>query len=730
MPARPAIPAYAGLRAPRVVTTFTPLPTRRPRPAAYQRRIIRLFTGDQQRLIPLMHTPLLRAFDDLGRRAAQAYQALFPRPYRQVDPTDAPIVNEIVASMNIQDWESTHLGPVYERHYLRTLSATANSIRIGIGMGVNLPDVIGRKVVAEGGRRLGLLDVQGQSRTALFHALAEGRSQGMAREQLARQIRGRITRGRWRSVQTRAMVIARTETAHAQRISALETYSSMDVVSGMLAFDALGATTDADCEQRNGLVYSRQDADIETSLEHPNGTLNWAPHIDRQALAQRRRVARPAPQQVQPPAPRLPRPPRPATPRPATPTQPTPRPTPPSAPAHQRARFQGVDDLPDMPTGISYDDFQSLEGYVAREGNPALAGYLNTDYRAVNSYFRTGEWPRNLDSVQIARLQSNIEDITKLARTNQSLQGRAVWRGEALVKESVKPLRAGDVVTQHGFTSTSLRHEVASSFAERSRTRQFTRMWEIHNPNKAKAIITPSSHEFEILLAPGQQIRIERVIRKGKLQRAGAHAREFDEYIIATITEAPPQQIARSVVQQQVRRQTVPKTISNREFLSLEGAQVSEALSEYTRTAFGPINNFLRGGKWRVGSDEVKLKGYIANLTKMARQNQSLRGRAVFRGEAIYKKELTPVNVGDVITQPAFTSTSLREKVAEEFTRYMPRTHHKRMWEIHNPHKGNAIITKNVDEAEVLLAPGQQIRVEKIVRGGSKYDERIIATII
>ena len=47
----------------------------------------------------------------------------------------------------------------------------------------------------------------------------------------------------------------------------------------MLAFDATAGLTDAECTQRDGLVYSFRDADVETGREHPNGTLNWAPHV-------------------------------------------------------------------------------------------------------------------------------------------------------------------------------------------------------------------------------------------------------------------------------------------------------------------------------------------------------------------------------------------------------------------------------------------------------------------
>ena len=233
---------------------------------------------DAGRLIPLFRADLLRRFQALGQTGRRAYLNLTPRPVRQIDPTDISTVDAISRSMAAQD-PLAHFETSYRTSYLRTLDATVDTIQTHMGVVVGAPDPLARRIVAEGGTRLGLLDIQGQSRTALFHALSEGRAQGLTREQLGRHIADRIGRGRYKTVQIRAQVIARTETAHAQRVSATETYKRIPVVTGMLAFDAQLGVTDAECTQRDGLVYSFRDADIETSLEHPLGSLSWAPHV-------------------------------------------------------------------------------------------------------------------------------------------------------------------------------------------------------------------------------------------------------------------------------------------------------------------------------------------------------------------------------------------------------------------------------------------------------------------
>ena len=258
-----------------------PLPRGKQTPTILQRRIIRSFAMDAASLIPPFQRDLVDAFSELGRRARRSFLNLRPEPIKQTDPADAEFVAAIRQSMHVADWIPTRLEPAYQGAYIRTLEATAQTVRLNMGLAINLPDAVGRRIVREGGRRLGLVDIQGQARRSLFHAIGEGRAMGLAREDLARHIQGRITRGPWRSVETRGLVIARTETLNAQRMSALEVYKRTDVVDGVQAWDAQIGATDAECEERDGRVFSFNDADGETAFEHPNGTLSWAPHVGR-----------------------------------------------------------------------------------------------------------------------------------------------------------------------------------------------------------------------------------------------------------------------------------------------------------------------------------------------------------------------------------------------------------------------------------------------------------------
>ena len=74
----------------------------------------------------------------------------------------------------------------------------------------------------------------------------------------------------------RAKVIARTETMHAQRVSALHTYRELDPVAQVMVFDGRLGPTDEECEMLNGQVVTQEEAWALADSEHPNGTRSFA----------------------------------------------------------------------------------------------------------------------------------------------------------------------------------------------------------------------------------------------------------------------------------------------------------------------------------------------------------------------------------------------------------------------------------------------------------------------
>lgn len=168
----------------------------------------------------------------------------------------------------------------YGAHFLTVAEAMQDAAE-RIGLGTSLPDPVGRAIVASGGRRVGLLDVDAQARTAIFEALAEGRAQGDGVQALADRIGHLVEGGPWNEAEYRARLIARTETKYAQNLSTVER-AKMAGVNRFVVFDGrLGeGRSDPDHIARDGSIVTAAEADAMAAAEHPNGTLSFAPYFE------------------------------------------------------------------------------------------------------------------------------------------------------------------------------------------------------------------------------------------------------------------------------------------------------------------------------------------------------------------------------------------------------------------------------------------------------------------
>lgn len=147
---------------------------------------------------------------------------------------------------------------------------------IGIDIAFTLDDAAQQRVLQNAGVRAGLIDLDAQTRDALFDALAEGRADGLAGDALARRIRERIEAGPWRDVETRARVIARTEGAHAANMSTLEAARAMPETEHVQIFDDRLGDGDEQCSTANTRIVTIPEAEA-IGLCHPNGTRAFVP---------------------------------------------------------------------------------------------------------------------------------------------------------------------------------------------------------------------------------------------------------------------------------------------------------------------------------------------------------------------------------------------------------------------------------------------------------------------
>lgn len=229
---------------------------------------------------------LQAAFTELGNDAAAAYlraEAMVPGKAVEPTPRDERIAVAIQRALKLDTWAETQLGPIYEVYFsaMGAMTYDTVSVHLGVDLAWNIADPLARSVVAEGGTRLGLLDIAEDTKGALYRALAETREAGLGPPDAARLIRQYVPEGPYTNAgsQYRATMIARTETHYAQNVSTLAAYRQSDVVTGVRAFDNQTGYGDADCSARDGQTYTLDDA--ANVIDHPNGTLNWAPVVGR-----------------------------------------------------------------------------------------------------------------------------------------------------------------------------------------------------------------------------------------------------------------------------------------------------------------------------------------------------------------------------------------------------------------------------------------------------------------
>ena len=209
------------------------------------------------------------------------------------DPNDGPIVATVMDRIFKRDEQlgfgDRRLLEHFEGHAHRVMETTVNTVSNFTGLSVNIPDHVARNIVSQGGTHLLSMDIQGQTRKALFKGLAESRAAGYHPSSAAtrRLIQQHVTAGRFTKMVDRsgnpnghiyrAKLIARTETMHAQNASAMATYEASDAIENGEIVDNQTGFGDADCMARNGFVGTLDECRRHIAQEHPQGTARVLP---------------------------------------------------------------------------------------------------------------------------------------------------------------------------------------------------------------------------------------------------------------------------------------------------------------------------------------------------------------------------------------------------------------------------------------------------------------------
>lgn len=191
---------------------------------------------------------------------------------------DPDLIQQIIDLLNLEAWQQG-LSSRYQAQYLAIARKTAATLEEA-GFGTGLPDPVMREIIATGGTRAGLIDVPAQTRQAIFDALRAGIAEGDGILALANRIANQIEGGQWNNPETRARVIARTETQFAQNRSVLETARAAGAEE-LVVFDGIFGEPRSELSHiaRNGKIVSAEAARIMADNMRPNCTLSFVPHF-------------------------------------------------------------------------------------------------------------------------------------------------------------------------------------------------------------------------------------------------------------------------------------------------------------------------------------------------------------------------------------------------------------------------------------------------------------------
>lgn len=184
-------------------------------------------------------------------------------------------VEAILAAAGVTAWIKTRFSPIYERMYKKVGTITAATLTRE-RVPVTKRDKIESRMIREGGKRLGLLDINKQTKESLFRIVDVGRELGLNPNQTAEMIRDMVPKGRYVNAGStyRAEMIARSEVLHGQRIASLEAYRHSSAVEMVIAFDGDG---DAICFARNGTRMTIEQAESAAYGTHPQCVLAFGP---------------------------------------------------------------------------------------------------------------------------------------------------------------------------------------------------------------------------------------------------------------------------------------------------------------------------------------------------------------------------------------------------------------------------------------------------------------------
>lgn len=229
-----------------------------------------------------MGAEILAKFKLLGAMSGRIFEQRLRENW--ADNSDQQIAGQILQELQLGNWAQEELRPIYQDKYRQTYEKIVQELALYANRGLNLTDEGMFKIIETGGKRVGLLDLDGDTKAAIFRILQTGRHENYNPHRIAELLASEVPAGRFSAAgpEYRAKMIARTEVKYAQNVSSLEIYDAAEYVTAVRCFDGQFGypRSDPHCIARDGLRFSLEEAQQITEEEHPNGTLSWAPIVD------------------------------------------------------------------------------------------------------------------------------------------------------------------------------------------------------------------------------------------------------------------------------------------------------------------------------------------------------------------------------------------------------------------------------------------------------------------
>ena len=224
----------------------------------------------EQALQPRFEEEIIRVLKRYGDMAATAAREVLAPKQSLQDVFSSGVILERMPIASIQ----ADMTEVYTALYEEMFRLTQEILTASIGLELTDPGRIQAQLQEFARQRTGLLDLSKAARTSILQSLEEARTKGLTEDAMIDLIRDAVPRGHSLSVETRARIIARTESRFSSNISTAATAQQLGITQ-VLVLDARLGETDEACMERNGWIVSPGEAQLLAGIEHPSGTLGF-----------------------------------------------------------------------------------------------------------------------------------------------------------------------------------------------------------------------------------------------------------------------------------------------------------------------------------------------------------------------------------------------------------------------------------------------------------------------